>query len=639
METDQTRPALTEHDLLRRCQSLGSNPKDETAIDVDIDKIERTDTFDSNAIITTDEIIVGEINISSYLDPVVDATQRGLGIAVDLEMATRPAVDAGFSVARIAANVGFELASSFVEFMSGAVAADPTVADNVHSVIKAGQYVADSSITATKVITTTTLRASTDLFLATGAKEGELWRAIFGAELAGVLQQLYAVMGEVADSLETLSIIEVVQCMDLMRRIELLKMGVVDGHMRFVGETDSLMFNLPLHLRSVDPDKLHTFLKFSIAAYGVVFLRMLLVLPVSTTLTVTTDTDCICYFTGISPEDIVTQQIVAVPFLVGYYVALHHATKSIVVAFRGTNNIHDVFVDLTCKSVQLYNINEGAPTTDENATSADTEPLFAHQGFVEATKKLDPLKSQLLELLHTHPEYTLVLTGHSLGAAMASIVALHWKKDFEHLNNDINTDRFVCYAYAPPGVVSATTSNELSYITSVVLGNDLVSRASLASMKNLCQSLLHLRETGVRKVSRILEALETCTASQEDVIALDGILETFKSFENKPLLFPAGRVLWMNSDILNDEYTTSQPIGAVSTAESKIKTNNINCCVFKWINPTKCLRDMLITSDCVTIHMQSSWLAAFEKFTARPLIAVATSQDNFKLLCYRFDNN
>lgn len=67
--------------------------------------------------------------------------------------------------------------------------------------------------------------------------------------------------------------------------------------------------------------------------------------------------------------------------------------------------------------------------------------------------------------------YQLVITGHSLGAGIASILALLIK-----LN--LNFPNMTCYAFSPPGSLFSFPLAQYCkmFITSVILGNDIVPR-------------------------------------------------------------------------------------------------------------------------------------------------------------------
>jgi hypothetical protein len=87
------------------------------------------------------------------------------------------------------------------------------------------------------------------------------------------------------------------------------------------------------------------------------------------------------------------------------------------------------------------------------------------------------LKQILLNLLKLHPNYSLDIVGHSLGAGVASILGLFWKSEIEHLK---------CFCFACP----CTLSKELSifcssFVFSLINGNDFASRLSDKSIELL----------------------------------------------------------------------------------------------------------------------------------------------------------
>lgn len=80
--------------------------------------------------------------------------------------------------------------------------------------------------------------------------------------------------------------------------------------------------------------------------------------------------------------------------------------------------------------------------------------------------------------------YDLVLVGHSLGAGTAAVLSILLKRAYPNL---------VCYAYSPPGGTLSTAAVEASksFITSVVLGKDVVPRIGLHQIDALRSDLMN----------------------------------------------------------------------------------------------------------------------------------------------------
>jgi len=92
---------------------------------------------------------------------------------------------------------------------------------------------------------------------------------------------------------------------------------------------------------------------------------------------------------------------------VRYFIAIDHATQTQVVAIRGTANIENAIVDI---QYQL----QADPHTG----------IYLHTGFLQATANLYEEIEPLLQ-----KNYSIATTGHSLGGAMALILAMNLDKN------------------------------------------------------------------------------------------------------------------------------------------------------------------------------------------------------------------
>ncbi|KAM0755150.1 hypothetical protein T439DRAFT_377514 [Meredithblackwellia eburnea MCA 4105] len=109
------------------------------------------------------------------------------------------------------------------------------------------------------------------------------------------------------------------------------------------------------------------------------------------------------------------------------YILRDDVHGEVVCVIRGTQSLADIRTDLEASlgEVKLPSLHGGK--CEDGAEKTDI--YRAHAGFLAAARQLlDPETSTLFKKLHAaladHPGYSLVLTGHSLGAAIASSIAL-----------------------------------------------------------------------------------------------------------------------------------------------------------------------------------------------------------------------
>uniref|UniRef100_UPI00398F6EFC diacylglycerol lipase-beta isoform X2 n=1 Tax=Pristiophorus japonicus TaxID=55135 RepID=UPI00398F6EFC len=156
-----------------------------------------------------------------------------------------------------------------------------------------------------------------------------------------------------------------------------------------------------------------------------------------------------------------------------FFVALDHKKEAVLVAVRGTLSLEDALTDL-CADCETLNV------------GGVSGKCLAHKGIIQAAnyihKKLinDGILNQAFTIA---PEYKLVITGHSLGAGAASILAVMLHKSFPGLR---------CYAFSPPGGLLSKSLADYSkgFIVSVILGKDLVPRLSLSNVEDLKRRIL-----------------------------------------------------------------------------------------------------------------------------------------------------
>jgi hypothetical protein len=164
----------------------------------------------------------------------------------------------------------------------------------------------------------------------------------------------------------------------------------------------------------------------------------------------------------------------------------HKNDLSVLVGIRGTKTLADAVTDLLCE-----------PT--------DYRGGKAHGFLVNCAQYLTERHTPLLEeLLERSGKSKIVmsLTGHSLGAGVASIAGIEFNKH----------PQIEAYVYgfgSPPSLSLELAKETHTFITTIVSDADLVPRLSAASVANLILSVsaFHWQEYAKRDVDRALSAL------------------------------------------------------------------------------------------------------------------------------------
>ena len=221
----------------------------------------------------------------------------------------------------------------------------------------------------------------------------------------------------------------------------------------------------------------------------------------------------------------------------GHFVAVDRTKKEVVLGIRGTTTLSDALTDAVGEATQV----------------PGCTGLLAHKAMLASAKAvLDKLRPTLEEALRENPSFTLLITGHSLGAGTAILctvlLSITPLKSKPHMR---------CFAYAPPPVVGPLEHKSLRnlVIHSFINRADVVPRASLANVFNLgleCMAVDGLdldfyhrfvlirrdaspendEETQAKK--KIVDAVQDCQKARQE-----------RPNEKFPPLFVAGQVYWI----------------------------------------------------------------------------------------------
>lgn len=333
--------------------------------------------------------------------------------------------------------------------------------------------------------------------------------------------------------------------------------------------------------------------------------------------------DAILKFTGIPAEDFLYVSYTSTTFgLLPYLVMLDRKMKKLIISIRGTVGLEDLVTDLLSTPVEIKtllspSIMEKLPKSkDGNAIN-----VYGHQGIASSAKAIlqslrrEGVLSTISEYENMRPDemrklaslrsrkfteevsnlsessevvfdlqraqtavydalrgesFDVVITGHSLGAAVASLVAVSLKETYQTLE---------CYAFNPPG---GLVSPELSHITrdfchSIIVGHDAISRLSMGNVRDLIDDVVYsLCRCKRPKLKILMDILlgnrrnpstaprTYCSFTKLDP-SIKAILQEYTShslvhtqhLDSKPLV-PMGEIVFLRPYPMHDEQGTEK---------------------------------------------------------------------------------
>ncbi|XP_046854544.1 diacylglycerol lipase-alpha-like [Xenia sp. Carnegie-2017] len=200
------------------------------------------------------------------------------------------------------------------------------------------------------------------------------------------------------------------------------------------------------------------------------------------------DTCCKSNTSGVisqlSPDHINVEQVFTSfrndVYQTAFCVSIDHENKNVVVSVRGTLSFKDVLTDLTAETESL----------ELDSDKGCEEKCRAHKGMVRSAQfiltKLED--DRILESIFLRcPDYNLLVVGHSLGAGTGAILSILMKKKYESLK---------CFAYSPPQTLNLKAALHCEeFVTSIVLGNDIISRLGIHSIDVLKNEIIDILKT------------------------------------------------------------------------------------------------------------------------------------------------
>ncbi|BBN10390.1 sn1-specific diacylglycerol lipase [Marchantia polymorpha subsp. ruderalis] len=193
-------------------------------------------------------------------------------------------------------------------------------------------------------------------------------------------------------------------------------------------------------------------------------------------------------------------------FRPAYVVFVDAPMGAVVLAVRGTSHVIDMLLN----------------------SGTSPEPFCdgtAHGGFAHASNVL--FEQALPHLLKAFEapggrDKKLVITGHSMGAAVGAMCGLRLRDRFPDLE---------CWAFCPPACLSLELARDCAeFTTSFVAAHDLVPRFSLASVENLRERIgrfdwdhaeaVARDDADWQNIKKALDAMRSCQRAQAEAVKL-----------------------------------------------------------------------------------------------------------------------
>ncbi|KAL7542003.1 hypothetical protein ACHAXR_011417, partial [Thalassiosira sp. AJA248-18] len=228
-----------------------------------------------------------------------------------------------------------------------------------------------------------------------------------------------------------------------------------------------------------------------------------------------------------------------------YCILVDEREETVVVSIRGTASIEDMVTDMQFSSAKMDRVGE--------ACGFDGKGIYAHRGMLTKAKFIynDIARRKVLSGLLPSPAssnirnsnnpchaFNLIFTGHSLGAGIASILSTMFRPRYPELK---------CIGFCPPGCsVSMNLAMQCEdYVTSVVVGNDIVPRIRGSNFEMLRFEFLEMlarvkvskirawRDIRIPCPNKNLEVRNKKLLYPKNAIPMSEYFQELKSFQQK----------------------------------------------------------------------------------------------------------
>lgn len=288
-------------------------------------------------------------------------------------------------------------------------------------------------------------------------------------------------------------------------------------------------------------------------------------------LTHVTDRAIIRRRTGVRMEDLLLTNFATGPFLPAFYVAIDRALRAIVVCVRGTANLGDILTDVAAKHDQLtvrrhargnefgrggrmragvdVGVSRGSSQRsqrkgqstlrNDNENSSEYISGQGHGGVLrsalEVYGRVSPI---LIQATREHPTFALLVTGHSLGAATAGVLALL-------LRDDPDLPRATAVCIAPPPCLTHELAEQTAGVgITLVNGPDIVPQLSVTVLLPLFATAAYVARLSWKRKAFLSLGMKRAIINWGELDEFwNRRVEELKLLHEGQVLFIPGRVL------------------------------------------------------------------------------------------------
>ncbi|KAG1715676.1 hypothetical protein ID866_1480 [Astraeus odoratus] len=307
--------------------------------------------------------------------------------------------------------------------------------------------------------------------------------------------------------------------------------------------------------------------------------------------------------------------------------------------FPGTMSLNELAVDLTCVPVEFSPASGSSAvnkqmhdTHGDNLLSMNTRqqdhrgpslnsflpaekrPLYhVHGGMLRMARVMGeigkPVHRAVADALNRNPDYELILCGHSLGAGVATLLALMWADPTTCLtiaSSGLPADCLVSvYAIAPPCLTDAALSQLASkLVVSFVYSDDVVSRLSLGSVRDIRNAALLLcdanerGEEGYSVVTQRAQEWKSEMGCSDDFQWFLAMRRTLEANMHMADLFPPGRVFWARRD---KDLPPSQRLTASGPTDHRSAAEKVR--LFQVLDTERVFSQIVFSRSMLGAHM------------------------------------